>query len=150
MDKNLGHHGPWIIEGLGYAGSLAAWYQHVYPDTGVVAVWASSAPLNVQKMHSGIDEITYQRLNQETNDCLQKANMLTYDIQRNLTYGTDVEKRAIMRIFTHDADKYFNLSDFMLFLSDIYSYTALADVHTGVADLCQLVASGSEPIYPLL
>jgi len=47
MDKNEGHHGPWIIEGLGYAGSLAAWYQHIYPNTGVSAVWASSAPLKV-------------------------------------------------------------------------------------------------------
>lgn len=45
MDKNEGHHGPWIIEGLGYAGSIAAWYQHMYPNTGVSAVWASSAPL---------------------------------------------------------------------------------------------------------
>lgn len=36
----------------------------------------------------------------------------------------------------------------MLFLSDIYSYTALADVHTGIDDLCQIFES--DPIYPVL
>jgi len=86
-------------------------------------------------MHSGIDLITYQRLSQEKNDCFKKATMLTYDIQRNLTYGTAAEKTAISRIFTYDT-KYFNSSDFMLFLSDIYSYAALADANTGIDDLC--------------
>lgn len=74
--------------------------------------------------------------------------MLTYDLQRNLTYGTDLEKQAIERMFTHDT-KYFNKSDFMLYLSDIFSYTALADTHSGISDLCAVLES-PEPVPELL
>jgi len=58
MDKNEALHGDWVILGEAYAGSLATWFQHEYPnktETNVTAVWASSAPLLLSKTYSGFD-----------------------------------------------------------------------------------------------
>ena len=143
MNKNEGHKGPWVLQGLGYGGTLAAWYQHAYPDSNVTTgdqiAWASSAPIKVQSMQTGVDMNTYNSVSQS---CASKISDFTYDVQRTLIHGTIEQKNAISKIFNKTPywDK-LNEYDFMFFLSDFWGRLAqkleLRDDAPG--DLCNAI-----------
>jgi hypothetical protein len=93
--NDAGYTAFWVIIGDGYTGSLATWYAEIYGSgTGrgghVQAVWASSAPLEVQESYK---EYTYKGIIMNSNDgygdgCPKFISMITYDLQRKLKYGT--------------------------------------------------------------
>lgn len=70
------------------------------------------------------------------NNCSEKIAIMTYNVERNLTFASEAERNAVYSIFGNK-NLNINLGDFMWYLSDVFT---MGVQYGGRIAMCELFA----------